>query len=407
MSENKKYTILYVDDEESNLRIFKNTFRRDYNILTATSGDLGLELLQREEVDLILTDQRMPGMSGIDFLKNAMEKYPELNRILVTAYSDYDILREAVNELKIFQYVEKPWREEDIKTTIDSALEIHRLKIENQKLTQVLQKSYDDLTHVNQSLLNEIEQHKLTQEALIAEKEYAQQCNMLKSAFLANMSHEVRTPMNSIMGFSDLIMEQDLEPQTRNQYLQVIYNSCTQLLNIMTDIVEISKIESGNIEVVNAQLDVVDLVNEAFAFCAPLAQKKKLLLRIETTLGIGQVWVWGDRNRLIQALNHLIENGIKFTDVGEVVVYIAATESQVEIRIKDSGVGIDPAHFDLIFDRFSQVENFSNRKHGGNGLGLAIVKAYIELMSGKIWVESELGQGATFGIQFPRFTNSY
>lgn len=82
--------------------------------------------------------------------------------------------------------------------------------------------------------------------------------------------------MNSIMGFSDLIIEQDLKPQQRNQYLQVLYNSCTQLLNIMTDIVEISKIESGNIEVVNAQLDVVDLVNEAFAFCAPLAQKKKL-----------------------------------------------------------------------------------------------------------------------------------
>ena len=104
MIDEKKYTILYVDDEESNLRIFRNTFRKQYNIITASSGDEALSLLENKEIDLILTDQRMPGMSGIDFLKIAIGKYPELNRILVTAYSDYEILQQAVNELKIFQY---------------------------------------------------------------------------------------------------------------------------------------------------------------------------------------------------------------------------------------------------------------------------------------------------------------
>ncbi|MDA3927716.1 MAG: response regulator [Prolixibacteraceae bacterium] len=138
MNKDLKYTILYVDDEESNLRIFKNTFRKQYNILTASSGIQGLELLEKGNIDLILTDQRMPGMSGVDFLKKTIDKFPELNRIMITAYTDYDILREAVNNLKIFQYVEKPWKEEDIKSTIDRALELHRLKIENKELTSSL-----------------------------------------------------------------------------------------------------------------------------------------------------------------------------------------------------------------------------------------------------------------------------
>ena len=241
MSDPRKYTILYVDDEESNLRIFKNTFRKDYNILTATSGTEGLEVLNTQDVDLILTDQRMPGMSGSDFLKKVFSKYPELNRILVTAYSDYDVLREAVNELKIFQYVEKPWREEDIKTTIDSALEIHRLKIENQNLTSSLLVKNEELTRINKELSAEIDRHKQTQLELIKEKEYAENCNRLKSAFLANMSHEVRTPMNSIMGFVDLIFEDYISQETKREYMNIVQGSCSQLLHIIDNIIEISK----------------------------------------------------------------------------------------------------------------------------------------------------------------------
>ena len=240
MSDEKKYTILYVDDEESNLRIFKNTFRKQYNIITATSGAEALSLLDNQEIDLILTDQRMPGMSGVDFLKIAIEKYPELNRILITAYTDYDILQQAVNELKIFQYVEKPWKEEDIKSTIDSALEIHRLKTENQKLTSNLIASNNELLRMNDELTDEIEQHKATQIELIRQKEYAEQCNNLKSAFLANMSHEIRTPMNSIMGFLSVLEDYDLSLETKKEYMSIIQKSSAQLLHIIDDIIEIN-----------------------------------------------------------------------------------------------------------------------------------------------------------------------
>lgn len=399
MSDPRKYTILYVDDEESNLRIFKNTFRKDYNILTATSGTEGLEVLNTQDVDLILTDQRMPGMSGIDFLKKVFSKYPELNRILVTAYSDYDVLREAVNELKIFQYVEKPWREEDIKTTINSALEIHRLKIENQNLTSSLLVKNEELTRINIELSSEIDRHKQTQLELIKEKEYAENCNRLKSAFLANMSHEVRTPMNSIMGFVDLIFEDYISQETKREYMNIVQGSCSQLLHIIDNIIEISKIDSGNVELRKVKFEVNDVVNYVYkSFSAKVGQN----ISLSCNLAQESILIYNDSLKLEQVLKNLLDNALKFTTRGAIEFGVQLKADQVFFYVRDTGIGIDPENFQLIFERFSQVENAFSRKYGGNGLGLAISKAYIENMGGKIWVESELGKGATFNFTIPR-----
>src|SRR3989339_1831843 len=149
-----KFTILYVDDEESNLNIFKNTFRRDYNILVALSATDGLEILKKEHVDLILTDQRMPEMDGVEFLKQALSIYPDLNRILITAYSDFDAIRNAINEAQIFQYIQKPWTEDKLRSIIEQGLEVYRLKIENTKLTNELKDKNEQLEKMNSELLN-------------------------------------------------------------------------------------------------------------------------------------------------------------------------------------------------------------------------------------------------------------
>jgi K+-sensing histidine kinase KdpD len=399
MSDEKKYTILYVDDEESNLRIFKNTFRKQYNILTALSGSEGLELLEQGNIDLILTDQRMPGMSGIDFLKKAIDKFPELNRILVTAYSDYDILREAVNELKIFQYVEKPWKEDDIKTTIDSALEIHRLKMENQKLTSILVGSNDDLKRMNEELNEEIDKHKLTQIELIREKENAENSNRLKSAFLANMSHEVRTPMNSIMGFMGLMQDDDLPVEMKKEFMDIVQRSCNQLLHIIDDIIDISKIDSGNVELKKVQFSVNELLEKIYKLFKLNA--KNIDFELKSLLPADCSVVFNDVVKLEQVLVNLIGNAFKFTHFGQIVVGSELANSEMIFYVKDTGIGITEENIDMIFDRFSQVENSTQRKYGGNGLGLAISKAYIEKMGGKIWVESELGKGSTFFFTLP------
>jgi signal transduction histidine kinase len=400
MTEDKKYTILYVDDEESNLRIFKNTFRKEYNILTAISGYDGLEMLEKGNIDLILTDQRMPGMSGIDFLKKAIDKFPELNRILVTAYSDYDILRDAVNELKIFQYVEKPWKEDDIKSTIDSALEIHRLKMENQKLTSILLASNDDLKRINEELNEEIENHKLTQIELIREKENAENSNRLKSAFLANMSHEVRTPMNSIMGFMSLLEDEELLPEAKKDFMGIVQKSCRQLLHIIDDIIDISKIDSGNVELKKESFSVNDLLSKVFRIFNLTA--KEIGFELRSSLPSDRSTVFNDAVKFEQVMNNLIGNAFKFTESGQIIFGAEYKNDEILIYVKDTGIGISKENFDMIFNRFSQVESSTRRKYGGNGLGLAISKAYVEKMGGKIWIESELGKGSTFYFTIPK-----
>ncbi len=153
-----KYSVLYVDDEESNLRIFKNTFRFDYKVLTAFSGNEGLRVLKEKDIDLIITDQRMPKMTGVQFLEKVAKEYPDPNRILLTAFSDYKVLQQAVNSGRIFQYVEKPWEEEKFKPIIDAALMAYALKEDNKRLTKELKKKAKALIKSEQrsQLLKEI-----------------------------------------------------------------------------------------------------------------------------------------------------------------------------------------------------------------------------------------------------------
>jgi len=398
MMPEKNYTILYVDDEESNLRIFRNTFRKHYNILTASSVPEGLKLLEENKIDLILTDQRMPGMSGVDFLKTAIHKYPDLNRILITAYTDYDILRDAVNELNIFQYIEKPWKEDDIKSTIDSALEIHRLKIENMQLTSNLIHNNEELIRINAELNEEIKRHELTQLELIKEKEHAQKSNQLKSAFLANMSHEVRTPMNSIMGFAGLLKNEVYTIEKREEYLSIVNSSCVQLLHIIENIVEISKIDSDNVEIYSSEIKIDQVLNRLYQRFLSRCPYKLIM---SNSLPEENNIIRNDASKLEQILINLLGNAIKFSAKGAIEFGVTKTGNAACFFVKDSGIGIEKEHFTMIFERFSQVENAYTKKYGGNGLGLAISKAYVEKMGGKIWVESELGAGSTFFFTLP------
>ncbi|MBP7508861.1 MAG: response regulator [Prolixibacteraceae bacterium] len=401
MSEFEKPTILYVDDEESNLRIFKNTFRKKYNVITASSALEGLKILEDQDIDLIMSDQRMPGMSGIEFLKLAFQKYPDLNRILVTAYSDYDILKDAVNEIKIFQYIEKPWNEDDIQITIDNALEIHRLQSENQKLTRNLIESNEELLKKNEELNQEIGLHKKTQLELIKEKEYAESCNRLKSAFLANMSHEIRTPMNSIMGFLSIIEDEELPTELKKEYMQIIQSSCTQLLHIIDDIIEISKIDTGNVELRMETFSLNSIMERLYDRMILSLKGSSIEFNLVSILSEDKQMIYSDPVRLEQILSHLLINAIKFTEKGKIQFGVNIDSNYILFFVKDTGIGIAEENFEMIFNRFSQVENAIQRKHGGNGLGLAIAKAYVIKLGGEIWVESQLDKGSVFYFKIP------
>ncbi len=264
------------------------------------------------------------------------------------------------------------------------------------------------LQRANETLEERVEQR--TAE-LAASREEALAAAHAKAAFLATMSHEIRTPLNGVVGMSTLLAETSLDAEQRD-YLQTIRLSSDQLLAVINDILDFSKIESGKLDLEAEPLSLRGAVEEACDIAAPRAREKGLELIIDVPLaGTGPdavpEAVAGDVTRLRQVLINLINNAVKFTERGEVSVHVRSLgtlpdgRAQLEFRVSDTGIGIAPDRAGALFEAFTQADVSTTRKYGGTGLGLAICKRLVELMGGRIGVESEPGRGSTFWFTLP------
>ncbi|MBE0424430.1 MAG: PAS domain S-box protein [Lutibacter sp.] len=240
---------------------------------------------------------------------------------------------------------------------------------------------------------------------LIIAKDKAEESDRLKTEFIQNMSHEIRTPMNGILGFSELLENPDLAAEKRKLFIDIIKNSTHQLLHIIDDIMEISVLETKQIKAEENLVCINELLNELFTVFNIKATQKNIELVLKNGLSNEESTILTDKNKLNKVLSNLLENALKFTDEGFVELgYKIDKESepaQLEIYVKDSGIGIKPEKQKLIFDRFSQAEKELSKKVGGLGLGLSIAKENAELLGGKITVVSQLGEGAVFFVSIP------
>jgi signal transduction histidine kinase/putative methionine-R-sulfoxide reductase with GAF domain len=231
--------------------------------------------------------------------------------------------------------------------------------------------------------------------------EAAQEADHLKSAFLASMSHELRTPLNSIIGFTGIILQGlagPLNPEQEKQ-LNMVRDSSRHLLNLINDVLDISKIEAGQLEIVPEPLDVKEAVVKVVRTMTPLAEKKGLELVAEVSPAVGQNT--SDRRRVEQILINLVNNAIKFTDQGEVRVECQISGDWVVTRVVDTGIGIKHDDMDKLFEAFRQIDTGVARRHEGTGLGLSICRRLTEMLGGEIWAESEWGMGSTFAFTLP------
>ena len=261
---------------------------------------------------------------------------------------------------------------------------------------------------INGIILNftDVTERRQILEDLVTAKEKAEESDRLKSAFLANMSHEIRTPMNGILGFTQLLLEPDLNSKEKESYIKIVHQSGQRMLNTVTDIVEISKIEAGLVQLNLMQTDVNRRMEELFRFFQPEAERKGIKLHLEMLLPPTDKDIKTDQSKLDSILTNLIKNAIKFTKEGEIKVGCQAKANQLEFYVKDTGIGIPKERQQAVFERFIQADIFDKEARQGSGLGLAISKAYVEMLGGEIRVESNPDaisgrQGSTFFFTLP------
>ncbi len=352
-------------------------------LLHAATGTDALRLVRDRHVDIVLLDLGLPDISGFEVLRQLKEA-PETQSIPVIVVTARNGTEDKLRgfEAGASDYLTKPFEGAELRARLRAVLRA--------KLLQ------DEVAQANREL--------------VAARVGAEAMARAKTDFLANMSHEIRTPMNGVTAMAGLLLETTLTHEQRG-YVETIYSSSEALLGILNGILDFSKIESGKLELESRPFDLRQCVEEALDLFVAKAAEKKLELAYQMDDGIC-AQVIGDVTRVRQVLVNLIGNGIKFTEHGEVVVQVkilSAPEPDADISepwylhfsVRDTGIGIPVDRLARLFKSFSQADASTARQYGGTGLGLAISKRLVELMSGKMWVESVPDKGSTFHFTLP------
>jgi PAS domain S-box-containing protein len=314
----------------------------------------------------------------------------ELEKILMREYRP--VIEELLNGLNVLN--EKYDIKFCIKRPADSVvIDIHTIAeydIFNQKIYGLIQ--------------NITEQNNLHQELIIA-NEKAEESDRLKTEFLRNMSHEIRTPMNGIIGFSKILIQEELHPETRLEYGEMLNQSCNRLLNVITEILDISILETEPVRLQKKQINIAELLNEILIAYNPLASKKNLTILLDPKKMYKELEVITDESMLKKVLSNLVDNAIRFTSKGIIEFGCVKKDFFLEFYVKDTGIGISPSNYKIIFEKFRQAEPEIAQNYGGAGLGLAISKSFVSKLGGTIWVKSKLGEGSTFYFSIPNNLN--
>jgi two-component system cell cycle sensor histidine kinase PleC len=524
-SQFSKPSVLVVDDEPQILTAITDLLEDEFTIWTASDGPTALKILELQEMAVILSDQRMPGQTGAEFLGMAKE-ISDATRVLVTGYSDLDALVMAVNTGQIHAYLSKPWNPLELKVVVRTAADRWRLgrtlvheqsllhslmdsmpdaiffkdrelnftrvnlpqaqrlgldspdqavgrklsdllpaeraaPVEEQEghlihsgvplldkvvavdgedgepayfsITKVpvrqgeqitglvgiardvtkrklaedyLRRAHDELQQAVEErtawLREEIQRRTLAEEGARAARDTAEAASRAKTIFLANMSHELRTPLNAIIGFAELAATLMNEGETHKygSFLENINESANHLLRVISDILDVSRIEVGKVTLREAEVDVSDVIQAAMRLVGHVARAKNQSLDLHIAERFPRLKA--DERLMKQILLNILTNATKFTsDGGHISVRAAVEDGQITIAIEDNGVGIAEKDLPIVLQPFGQVENAMTPKHEGTGLGLPLAKGFMELHGGTLGLASKVGEGTRVVLKFP------
>jgi len=402
--------ILIVDDNENNLFTLRTLIEEYLNahILQADSGGATLKILVEHTVDLIILDVQMPDMDGFDVAK-IIQSRPKTQHIpivfLTAAYKSEEFQQKGF-EIGAVDYLTKPIDAPQLINRIQSYVRfIEQDNQHKQELESKVQMRTTELLKARNELERRVEERTI---ALLEAKNQAEQAkkiaeeaNFSKSRFLANMSHELRTPLNAIIGYSEMLQEDaaELNEQDCVADLQKVQTAGKHLLELINDVLDISKIEAGKMDLNLETFDLKTVINEIISTVKPLIAKKNNTLKIVMDDNLGEMHT--DVTKLHQMLLNLISNAAKFTESGTIRLEVKHDSKWMSFCVTDNGIGMTHKQQKKLFNPFTQADSSTTRRYGGTGLGLAITKQFAQMMGGTIWVESEFGIGSSFMISLP------
>ncbi|MCA9394843.1 MAG: hybrid sensor histidine kinase/response regulator [Candidatus Omnitrophica bacterium] len=378
----KEINVVVLDDEENIRESVKRLFFRESFAVTSTGDSQeAIGIIEKHPIKVILSDQRMPQITGVEFLKQVREKFPDVVRILITGHADIQAAEDAINYGGVYRFINKPWNSEELKATVKQAIEHHDLVVQNRELFEATKAKNEELEVLNRRLKGMYETQK---------------------EFTSTVSHELRTPLASIKSTVDLVLSGAPGPLTEDQskFLQKTKNNVDRLNRLINDILDLTKLESGKTELQISFHNLAQLIAEDVDNHAEAAAAKGLTLTTNISDNLPAIPMAVDK--IHQVLNNLLSNAIKFTEQGGVMVVCTnnVERNYVEVRVADTGPGISVEDKDKLFQKFQQLGE-PHQHTGGTGLGLAICKEIVDRHGGKIWVESQVGEGSCFCFLLP------
>jgi signal transduction histidine kinase len=403
--------ILIVDDNENNLFTLRNLINEylDTCILEANSGSVALKILAKQTVDLIILDVQMPIMDGFETAQaiRARKKTQHIPIVFLTAAYKSEEFQQKGYAVGAADYLTKPIETAQLINRIQTYLRFieqdrrYKLELEHkvQARTAELKKAHDELERRVKERTAECWHAKNQAEQA---QNLAEEANIAKSQFLANMSHELRTPLNAIIGYSEMLQEdaEDIGQLDSISDLQKIQTSAKHLLELINDVLDLSKIEAGKMDLCVETFELDKIIEEVAASIQPLVEKKLNTLEIIRDKVLGNMQ--SDFTKLRQMLLNLLSNAAKFTEQGTISLEIRRNDKQqIGFCVTDNGIGMTKEQQHKMFQPFTQADASTTRRYGGTGLGLAITKQFVDMMGGTISVTSEFGKGSTFTFWLP------
>jgi len=387
-----KNNILLIDDEVEILNTLRRQLRRKYNVLTCNDPREAIDIMNNNDIQVVLSDQRMPELSGVELFGLLKSNHPDTIRLLITGYTDLEAVIDAINTGSIYRYIQKPWNPVELELIIDEAFEKYNLMHSNRTLMQELKKHNEKLDHLVNERTKELENA----------NEHLQELNKEKNRFLRTAAHDLRNPIGVASSLANLIAAElnTLPDNLKIKYLKIIEERCDFSLEMINNLLDISKIETGNLDAKAEPVNYAALVNKTIEFNTIFSKQKHISITADIDPTLGELLI--DKQLIEQVLTNLISNAIKYSyPEGKIKISCIKSNGKVLTRVKDYGTGIKKDEQEGLFTPFYRSSTRPTAGESSTGLGLAIAKKIITVHDGTIGFESEEGKGSCFWFTLP------